>query len=202
MQQLRSAMREKWGGVKCVFTDGDQAMAAALASTMPHSKHLRCRYHLKTNLQGKLQQLKVDKDVSKQCVDDWQFAAARETQAEFDEAIAAMIVRCPAIQSYMMDTFPPSHVYADYSLNHLTALGVRTTARVESWNSTLKGMLAVNNTTPMAQLFESLRYALSEKDHLAKKRAMEDAARRPINTRVRTICWSITERQAGQRNHR
>lgn len=188
LQQLRTAMRDEvWAGVACVFTDGDQAMSAALVSSMPHSKHLRCRYHLKQNLQGKLYSLGVDPAISKQCVEDWLVAAACETEAEFDKTIAALLSSCPALRPYMTGTFPAGHVYADFALNHITTLGVRSTARVESWNGTLKGMLAVNSHTSLTVLFETLRFALSEKDHRSRKRALEDAARRPVNTQVRTI---------------
>ena len=30
----------------CIFTDGDKAMAAAIRSTWPHTKHLLCTWHL------------------------------------------------------------------------------------------------------------------------------------------------------------
>jgi hypothetical protein len=180
LQQLRSAMPS-------VFTDGDLAMAAALSSIMPHSKHLRCRYHLKTNLRGRLHKAGTDPITMEVCVREWETAACRETEEEFKTAIAALKSNYPAIQQYMTDTFPDGHYYADFALNHITTLGSRTTARVESWNSTLKGMLEVDSRTALSVLFESLRYALSDKDIRASKKALDDAARRPPTTTARTI---------------
>ena len=92
LKQVRSAMPDDaWAAVACVFTDGDQAMAAALSSTMPHSQHLRCRYHLKQNLRGKLHKAGVDPTISEQCVRDWETAVQCETEEQFNTAVAALL---------------------------------------------------------------------------------------------------------------
>ena len=188
LQQLRSALPgDVWASIASVFTDGDQAMAAALTSTVPHSQHLRCRYHLKQNLRAKLHKEGVDSITSEQCVLEWEGAMHHETEERFDAAISALRCNYPSIRQYMTDTFPHGRYYADFALNHITTLGSRTTARVESWNATLKNMLEVDSRTPLAVLFESLRYALSDKDYRASKKSLQDAARRPINTQARTI---------------
>lgn len=188
LQQLHSAMPDDaWARVACVFTDGDQAMAAALSSTVPHSKHLRCRFHLKQNLRAKLYSAKVDSITSEQCVQDWETAARYETEDEFNAAMAALTTQYDEINHYMHATFPPGQVYADFALNHITTLGVRSTARVESWNAALKGMLEINSRTPMSVLFDSLRYALSDKDQRSFRKAADMAASRPPNSQARTI---------------
>jgi MULE transposase domain len=188
LQQLRSAMPdEAWASVSCVFTDGDQAMAAALASTLPHAHHLRCRYHLKQNLRGKLHRAGVDPVNSEKCIKEWETATCCETEEEFNAAIAALLNNYPSIRQYITDSFPAGRLYADFSLNHITTFGIRTTARVESWNATLKGMLEVDSRTAMSVLFQTLQYALSDKDARSFKKALEDTARRPPNTQARTI---------------
>jgi hypothetical protein len=188
LQQLRSIMSDEvWQSVACVFTDGDQAMGAALAAVMPHSKHLRCRYHLEQNLLGKLHKLGVDPITSKQCVEQWKAAAHCTTDSDFNNAIAALTAEYPRIQPYITSTFPDAHTYADYVLNHINTLGIRSTARVESWNATLKGMLEVNSRTPLTVLFETLRYAVSDKDARAARTALEDAARRLPVSQARTV---------------
>ena len=194
LQQLRAGMQdEAWDGVACVFTDGDQAMAAALASAMPHTQHLRCRYHLKQNLRARLFKDGRDFAVIDQWVADWEAAARLDSEVAFNAAIAKLLgtghnmSRDPVMIAYFTDTFPPGRTYADFALNHITTLGSRTTARVESWNATLKGMLAVDNRTTLAVLFETMRYAMSDKDYRAHKQAMQHAAQQPANTKAGTI---------------
>ena len=102
-------------------------------------------------------------------------------------AIAALTAEYQRIQPYIISTFPDAHTYADYALNHITTLGIRSTSRVESWNATLKGMLEVNSRTPLTVLFETLRYAVSDKDARTPKTALDDAARRLPVSQARTV---------------
>ena len=188
LQQLQSAMAaDAWNSVACVFTDGDQAMAAALASTMPHSHHLRCRYHLKQNLRARLHKAGVDSVTMDSAVREWEAAASREKEADFDSSITTLMNSYPFLRQYMTDTFPAGRYYANFALNHITTLGSRTTSRVESWNSALKGMLEVDSRTSLSVLFESLRYALSDKDYRSYRKSLDDDARRPAITQARTI---------------
>ena len=109
-----------------------------------------------------------------------------ETEEQFNTAVAALLSEYPSIQQYFADTFPAARFYADFALNHITTLGSRSTARVESWNATLKGMLEVDSRTALSALFDTLRYALSDKDQRSAK-ALEDAAHRQVMTQARTI---------------
>lgn len=129
----------------------------------------------------------ADTDTLMSATSAWERAAACEREPDFQTAMAALVNDYPTIRQYIADTFPVGHCYADYALNHITTLGCRTTARVEAWNSVLKGMLEVDSHTPLTVLFDSLRYALSDKDYRAYKRALADDARRPVVTQARTI---------------
>lgn len=188
LHQLKSTVPEEaWAAVASVFTDGDQAMAAALTSTIPHSQHLRCRYHLKQNLRSKLHKLGTDPITADACVKQWESAAGCEKESDFDVAIAAFLTSNPRVAPYFTATFPPARCYADFALNHITTFGSRTTARVESWNAQLKGMLDISSRTSLQILFESLRHAMSEKDGRGYKIALSNAALRPVVTLARTI---------------
>jgi hypothetical protein len=189
LQQLRSSMHDvAWQSVRCVFTDGDQAMAAALTSTLPHARHLRCRYHLRENLRNAMQRQRVDPITADTVLKEWDKVVTRETEAQFDTAMDTLLQQYPQARSHLTNAHqPPKEQYADFVLNHITNLGQRTTARVESWNSTLKGMLEVNSRTTLTLLFDTLRHAMCGKDERATKRAAADAARVPLNNKARTI---------------
>jgi hypothetical protein len=189
LQQLCSSMHDDaWQSVRCVFTDGDQAMAAALTSTVPQARHLRCRFHLRQNLRDALQRQRVDPITVDTVLKAWDKAVSRETEAQFDSAMDALLQQHPQARTHLTNAHQPPHEqYADFALNHITNLGQRTTARVESWNAALKGMLEVNSRTTLTVLFDTLRHAMSDKDERVTKRAAADAVRVSLNNRARTI---------------
>jgi hypothetical protein len=187
LDQMKLSVSEAtWDGVATIITDGDAAMAAALLAKLPGARHLRCRYHLETNLRDKLLAplglIPLEKFITA-----WKGVVHEETESGFKAAKADLHRSFPAAVAYLEKWhWPHERQFAECYLTDTTTLGLRSTARVESWNSLLKGMLAVNSSTSLSVLFQSLQFAASEVDRRAVRRAAEEAARvaKPIYQRT------------------
>jgi hypothetical protein len=188
LQHMRTSVSEEmWDGVATVITDGDAAMAAAIDAVIPRARHIRCRYHLEINLRSNLLPL-LGVIRMEEFITAWKGVVGQETEAGFTAAKKALHAQFqPALPYLEKNHWINEQQFAECYIAHLTTFGIRSTARVESWNSLLKGMLQVNSTTSLAILFQSLQFAASEVDRRALKRAAEEAARLPPPLIARTF---------------
>jgi hypothetical protein len=186
LDQMKLSVNEAtWNSIASVITDGDAAMAAALSIKLPSCRHLRCRWHLETNLRDKL--LAPLGLILEEFITAWKAVVHEESENLFVTAKASLHRSFPAAVPYLEKWhWPHERQFAECYLSDITTLGLRSTARVESWNSLLKGMLAVNSSTALSVLFQSLQFSASEVDRRAVKRAAEEAARvsKPIYRRT------------------
>jgi hypothetical protein len=188
LEQMKSSVSTvTWDSIGCVITDGDAAMAAALADKMPRAHHLRCRYHLETNLRSNLLQ-PLGLTNLEQFITRWKAVIAEETEASFTAAKALLHRDYPAARTYLeRHHWVNERQFAECFLAGVTSLGLRSTQRVESWNALLKGMLEVKSTTSLSILFQSLQFSASEVDRRSLKLAAEEAARLPPSVQQRSF---------------
>jgi hypothetical protein len=83
-------------------------------------------------------------------------------------------------------------LFAECFICDVTTLGIRSTARVESWNAVLKGAMQVSSSTSLLILFESLQFAASQVDRRNLKRALDEASRLPPLHQERTFEHDVT----------
>jgi MULE transposase domain len=180
LEHMKSSVNaETWDNIASVVTDGDAAMAAAISAVLPHTHHLRCRYHLETNLRTNLIE-KLGLIRLEEFITMWKDVIAEETEVGFATAKANLHRLFPAACTYLeRNHWSNERQFAECYLMGITTLGVRSTQRVESWNALLKGMLGINSATSLSVLFQALQFSASEVDRRAVKHAAEEAARRP-----------------------
>ena len=162
-----------------MFSDGDAAMDAAVSLVLPCARHLRCRFHLESNLRTALHPLlpiiQVEefitawKEVIYLAREDDYVAAKEKLERDFPLAM-------PYLQRYH---WVNERSFAECYILDVLTFGLRSTARVESWNALLKGALQVNSSSSLAILFESLQFAASGVDRRRMRRAHDEAARLP-----------------------
>jgi hypothetical protein len=187
LDQMKLSVNEAtWNSIAAIITDGDAAMAAALSAKLPAALHLRCRYHLETNLRDKLLAplglIRLEEFITA-----WKGVVHEESENRFVTAKANLHRSFPAAVPYLEKWhWPHERQFAECYLAGITTLGLRSTGRVESWNALLKGVLAVNSSTSLSVLFQSLQFSASEVDRRAVRRAAEEAARvaKPIYRRT------------------
>ena len=174
---MRGAVTEEaWGKVACVMTDGDAGMAAAITETLPSAQHLRCQYHLEQNLRSNLVDI-LGLIPMGEFITQWKATIRREEMEDFLTAKAALHRAYPAAVPYLMEChWINEQRFAECFVKHFTTLGIRSTSRVEGWNSKLKGMLQVRSTTPLSVLFSSLQYASMDVDRRALAQSLHHAA--------------------------
>ena len=193
LDQVKSSVSsEVWGQVASVFTDGDAAMSAALANVAPHARHLRCRYHLENNLRSNLHG-KLGVVAMEEFIAAWKEVINAEGEAVFDQERAKLHHKYPAAVSYMeKNHWPHARQFVECYSTDVITFGIRSTARVESWNALLKGALQVNSTTALPILFQALQFAASEVDRRRLKAAVAEAARLPSLPRARTFAEEVS----------
>ena len=181
LNQVRSSVNEEvWTQVASIFTDGDAAMAAAVASVLPHARHLRCRYHPEMNLRSNLGS-KLTVVTMEEFIAAWKDVIHAETQAVFAQAKEKLHTTFPAAVPYLeKNHWPHAEQFVECYISDVTTFGIRSTSRVESWNAMLKGALNVNSTTALPILFQALQFAASEQDRRKLKTAAAAAARMPF----------------------
>jgi hypothetical protein len=193
LEHMRSAVSEEvWNGVASVFTDGDAAMSAAIREVLPKARHLRCRYHLEQNLRANLIQL-LGVIGMENFITEWKAVVHAETEAAFLEGKKRLHVQYVAAIPYLLQHhWINERMFAECYIADATTLGVRSTARVESWNALLKGSLQVNSSTSLTILFEALQFAASDRDRRAFKKALDEAARLPPKYQDGTFDWIVS----------
>ena len=193
LNQVKSSVSgDVWSHVACVFTDGDAAMSAALASALPDARHLRCRYHLEVNLRSNLHK-KLSVVAMEKFIDSWKAAINLEREPAFIHAKEKLHNDFADATSYLeRNHWPQAQQFAECYISNVTTFGIRSTARVESWNALLKGALQVNSTTALPILFQALQFAASEVDRRKLKAAVVEAARLPVLPRKRTFAEEVT----------
>jgi MULE transposase domain len=215
LEQMKAAVGEEtWAQVASMFSDGDAAMDAAVSLVLPCARHLRCRFHLESNLRTALHPLlpiiQVEefitawKEVIYLAREDDYVAAKEKLERDFPLAM-------PYLQRYH---WVNERSFAECYILDVLTFGLRSTARVESWNALLKGALQVNSSSSLAILFESLQFAASGVDRRRMRRAHDEAARLPPAPPSRTFAdemqpwlthWAATKTQqqfALQHNYR
>jgi hypothetical protein len=197
LNQMKSSVSgDVWSQVTSVFTDGDAAMSAALVSVLPDSRHLRCRYHLEINLRSNLHTKLTVVEVE-EFISAWKDVINMEREPAFLQAKETLHNKFPAAAPYLeKNHWPHALQFVECYISDVTTFGLRSTARVESWNSLLKGALQVNSTTALPILFQALQFAASEVDRRRLRDALVEAARLPVLPRKRTfaeeIYWHLT----------
>jgi hypothetical protein len=193
LSQVKSSTdAETWTQVASIFTDGDAAMAAAVASTVPHARHLRCRYHLEMNLRGNLGS-KLTVVALEEFIAAWKDVIHAETLATFTQAKEKLHITFPAAVPYLeKNHWPHAEQFVECYISDVTTFGIRSTSRVESWNAMLKGALNINSTTALPFLFQALQFAASEHDRRKLKTAATEAARMPSQPRKRTFAEEVS----------
>jgi hypothetical protein len=168
LEQMRLACGDEgWSRVRCVATDGDKAMSAAIA-VLPSTRHLRCWYHIEQNMRHRFVTLgpltSEDFDVF---LRQWKDAASKEEEVEFQVAQGELHSAYPALTDYLTEhIWPNGDAFLQCRTKSSTTLGVLSTQRVESFNSVLKTHFAVGSRTPLVNLFGILQYAAMKADRV------------------------------------
>jgi hypothetical protein len=133
-----------WTAVKTIFTDGDQAMKAAVELVMPHASHLRCVWHVQQNIASKSDTW-LGKDAEddvrtefKQKVGGILFA---DDQKAAEEAVVQLYARWPDARcKAYFDTYilPNLKMFAAYAVNDKLTFNAHSTQRAESIHSLIK----------------------------------------------------------------
>ena len=156
-------------------------------SASPAAAHIRCRYHLEANLRSNLSK-HLGIIAVEQFITEWKSVINERQPAVYEEAKRRLHDTFPAAVPYLdKNHWKLETLFAERHIGHFLTLGIRSTSRVESWNSVLKGMLQINSTTALETLFRSLQYAQSEVDRRSLKKALTEAARLPPQPALATL---------------
>ena len=157
LQLMRGAVsQEAWDSVATVVTDGDSAMSAAIAEVLPLAHHIRCRYHLEQNLRSQLVDV-VGLIPMEDFVTQWRAVVNMEEMEDFQRGKAILHGAYPAAVDYLEQYhWINEDKFAECIIKQYTTLGIRSTSRVEGWNSKLKGMFQVRGVTSLRVLFDTL----------------------------------------------
>jgi hypothetical protein len=97
---MKSAVADDvWTQIASAFTDGDAAMAAALAQVVPGAVHIRCRYHLEANLRNNLYKV-LGGDID-EFISQWKDAVNEANPTDFEAARRRLHSAFPAAVPYL-----------------------------------------------------------------------------------------------------
>lgn len=188
LQQMKGSVSEEdWTAITCIFTDGDQAMSAAIGAVLPHVHHLRCIWHVEQNLRSNVKGF-LSLTALEEFITSWKRVVGEEDLQAFDRGKEQLYLLCPQARSYMeRHHWINEQLFALCYTKYVTTFGIRGTSRVEGFNSQLKGMFGVKSTTSLEILFDSLQYAASQVERNALRVATLHANRHPPTGDGRTI---------------
>lgn len=141
-----------------IFSDGDQAIAAAIRSIVPEAVHRLCRWHLARNI---TEQLKATMGTEFAAyLTAFYRAADAVTHDEFDARwieLETIAEKSTKAMSYTKSLHTRAPSFAVYAIRGIFTAGVTSTQRVESVNALIKRMASVGTTLPeLRQVLEAI----------------------------------------------
>ena len=188
---------EAWERVASIMTDGDQAMAAAIASRLPHAVHLRCVFHLKQNIRSNLhKKTSMSADNIEAYIKDWLIVVCRSRdESEYGRGKHQLALKYPDTNCDYMndDIWAIEKKFAACFTFNVTTLGIKSTQRVESLNAKCKGALAIGIDTEVAEAAARILQS-NDKQELKKIEAWKQQAQQGL-THQSMSSWKFELRE-------
>jgi hypothetical protein len=188
-----------WAQIRCIATDGAGCFLEPLSLLLPKMPHLRCRWHLYTN---------INKNVRTTMGNDWHpfvtsyFTCVNAiTVASFEQAWESMIKAHPKAASYMNSYHWPCRTqWASCWTDEYATLGAHSTQRVESINSLIKQV--IRPSAPLIELFKTIdQLSMGQQSQLQHRLENDRWIDHDFDSRVYTTARLHLTRQASALLH-
>ncbi|KAL0231061.1 hypothetical protein GEMRC1_010466 [Eukaryota sp. GEM-RC1] len=177
--------------VPVLLTDRDLALCNAIRSAFPESAHLLCLWHIFKNVESKamrcfglseeLQQFNAKKSLAYATTED-------DFMSVWNEVLNLWGANHVLLNYIHREWLPRKHQWAEYSINSCVHLGERTTSRVESLHSCLKGYLKCSTGIPLEPRREQMRARGRPVGSSGRLASEFEVARPIVNQRRCGIC--------------
>jgi hypothetical protein len=195
LQRIRSHVGEAaWSAVRCVATDGDDALMSAVKQELPTVKMARCLFHILQNVKTHIHPLLRGKQAA-DFVSLFFKAAHAPNEASFQEQWEALLNSAPSTRDYMTNNiYPTREHWARAWTRNFCMFGGSTTQRVESFNAVLKREREVHSKTCMPKLLEWVVELTERQAQQRQRRKITEAMARSRHNRVEEGLSSLVRR--------
>jgi hypothetical protein len=156
--EVRTAVGEEaWRAVRCVATDGAGCFHAVIEENLPWATHLRCRFHIRTNINKNLRLLYKGDSSSWQLFLRGYYRCINEpSEVRFEQLWTTLMQAHPRVVEYMTkEVYSHRKQLASCYTNKYVTLGAQSTQRGEGMNALIKAWIIPS--LPLSYLCEVVK---------------------------------------------